>query len=166
MTFFKHVLHHIILLVVNIFFSGTHFWRIKRILLLCCGAKIGKGTKIVGPLYFNSKLTIGKDCWIGRNLEINGNGEVIIGDNCDFGPNVTLLTGSHLIGDSSRRAGANKTLTIKIGSGVWVGARVTVLGNSIIGDGCVVGCCSLINKNVPDNILVAGVPAKTIRFLD
>ena len=62
------------------------------------GHEIGEGTKIVGPIYCTGKIIIGKDCWIGKNLIINGNGSVRIGDNCDVAPEVSFQTGGHEIG--------------------------------------------------------------------
>lgn len=132
----------------------------------CAGAVIGNNTKIVGPIYFTCDLTIGDNCWIGMNFSAHGNGVVNIGDNCDFAPEVALLTGSHEIGAHSHRAGKGIALPIQIGNGCWVGARATVLGNSLINDGCVVGCCSLTNKTYEKDSLIVGVPGICKRFLE
>lgn len=54
----------------------------------------------------------------------------------------------------------------KVGNGVWIGGRVTILGNTTIGSSSVVAGCACVVKDVPPNTLVGGVPAKMIRKLD
>ena len=148
--------------LVNMFFCGTHFFFIKRVLLRFSGIKVGSGTKIVGPIYSSAFLEFGNDCWIGRNMNANGNGRIIIGDKCDLAPDVMFLTGSHKIGNTARRAGEGESYVIHVNDGCWIGARVTILGNTTIGPGSVVGTCSLVNNDLTSNILAVGVPAKMI----
>ena len=102
----------------------------------------------------------------GKNLVINGNGMVTIGDNCDLGPEITFQTGGHEIGLSERRAGNGKCYSQYVGNGVWIGGRSTVLGNTRIGDGSVIAGCACVVKDIPENTLAGGVPAKMIRRLE
>ena len=150
---------------INHTLVGCKKFEKKRKLLIYNGFEIGEGTKIVGPLECTCKLVIGKYCWIGKNLKVNGNGSVEIGDNCDIAPEVTFQTGGHEIGDSNRRAGEGKIFHQKVGSGTWIGGRATILNDTQIGQGCVIAGCSCVINNVPDNVLVGGVPAKIIREL-
>ena len=164
-THFVHIVHNVLVAIVNMFLCGNHFWGVKVFLLRLAGAKLGKHVKIVGPIYFASALTIGDNCWVGRNFAAYGSGAVSIGRDCDLGPEVVVLTGSHQIG-GARRAGKGLRLKVDIGDGTWIGARATILGNVTIANGCVVGCCSLVNQDVPANCLVAGVPGKVVRALE
>ena len=151
---------------INHIYAGTRWYEKKRALMRKLGHEVGEGTKIVGPIFCTGNLSIGKNCWIGKNLIVNGNGAVVIGDNCDIAPEVTFLTGGHEIGDAKRRAGKGETYTIEVGKGTWIGARATI-GRSIeIGNGCVIAACSCVMKNVEDNRVVGGVPAKEIKILD
>ena len=152
----------------NHLFCGTHFFAVKRALLSASGLKIGNNTKIVGPIYFGnvSDITIGEDCWIGKNLSIHGDGKVVIGDRCDLAPDVSILTGSHQIGDQSRRAGEGISFSVTVGDGCWIGAGVKITGDTNIGKGSVIGTCALVNKNIQPNVVVAGIPAKIIRELE
>ena len=156
------------LYIINHFFCMTRFFKLKRQILEYCGVSVGAGTSIVGPIYFNPnvKLSIGCNCWIGKDFRIEGNGEVMIGDNCDFGPSITLLTGSHVIGDKSRRAGKGITGSIVIGNGIWVGARSMVLPNIIINDSAVIAAGAVVVNDVESSIVVGGVPAKKIKSLE
>lgn len=154
---------------VNHHLAGTKagcFEKKRRLLNSIEGFEIGEGTRIVGPVEVSGTLETGKNCWIGKNLKINGNGSVTIGDNCDIAPEVTFQTGGHEIDSAERRAGKGKTYHQTVGSGTWIGGRVTVLNSVRIGAGCVVAGCSCVIRDVPDNTLVAGVPAKTIRSLN
>ncbi len=157
----------ICLFLVNKIFAGKECFDIKRNLLNQIREfEIGKGTKIVGPIECTGQLKIGQDCWIGKNLKINGNGKVTIGDCCDIAPEVTFQTGGHLIGTSIRRAGEGKIFNQTIGNGVWIGGRSTIIGNTTIGDGCVIAGCACVVNDLEENILVGGVPARVIRKLD
>ena len=153
----------IVICTVNHILNGTRFFTSKRKLLRSIGYEIGKGTKIVGPIYNTGTLCIGANCWLGCNLTVHGNGTVTIGDNCDIAPDVTFLTGGHQIGDHSRRAGKGESYHIAVGSGVWIGGRATILRNTRIGDGSVIAACACVPKDVPPNTLVAGVPAKVMK---
>lgn len=121
--------------IVNHFFCATRFFEIKRRLLNWAGIRIGVGTKVVGPIYFGNvvSVSIGNDCWIGKNLYIEGNGSVTIGNKVDIAPHVVLETGGHLAGASERRAGEGLVNSILIGNGVWIGVRSTIINNVTIG---------------------------------
>ena len=154
--------------LINKIYVGTKpkYFEKKRKCLLSLGYKIGENTKVVGPIECTGHLEIGKNCWIGKNLKVNGNGSVIIGDNCDIAPEVTFQTGGHLIGSPERRAGIGQIYHQRVGNGTWIGGRVTILNNAKIGNSCVVAGCACVTKDPGDNVLVGGVPARLIRFLD
>lgn len=149
--------------LINKRYAGVKKFEKKRKLLNKLGHSIGEGTKIVGPLDVTGKLIIGKDCWIGKNFSVYGNGTVTIGDNCDIAPDVSFITGDHQIGNAERRAGKGVTQNINVGNGCWVGARTTLYNN--VGNSSIVGACAFVNKPIEDNVLVGGVPAKKIKDL-
>lgn len=164
----KGIKRGIILFLINKVFIGTKgiSFGIKRKLLNSIGNKIGKNTKIVGPIECRGTLIIGNDCWIGKNFKVNGNGTVIIGDRCDIGPEVTFQTGGHLIGTKERRAGEGVIFNQRIGNGVWIGGRTTILNNTTVGNSSIIAGCSCVIKDVPCNVLWGGVPAKLIKKLE
>lgn len=156
------------LFLVNHVLCGTNpkHWEKKRALLNWIGHDIGEGTKIVGPVEIYGTLHTGKNVWLGTGFKIHGLGNVTIGNNCDIGPEVVCLTGSHKIGNAVRRAGAGITEDINIGNGCWIGGRSTIVGGSKIGASSVVAAAGLVVKDMPENTLAGGVPAKIIHRLD
>lgn len=164
----KRVKRYIILFIINNFLSCTRFFKIKRYLLSLADIKIGKNTKVVGPIKFGSQINIkiGDNCWIGKDLNLDGNGEVIIGDNIDIAPYVVINTGGHKIGDRKRRAGDCIVNNITIESGTWIGTRATILNNIKIGESSVIAAGSIVIRDVDKNSLMAGNPAKIKRVLE
>ena len=152
--------------MVNHIYAGTTKFEKKRKLLNSIGFSIGENTKVVGPIEVTGTLVVGKNCWVGKNFKVNGNGTVTIGDNCDIAPEVTFQTGGHKIGDFQRRAGEGCVFHQSVGDGTWIGGRVTILNETKIGKSCVIAGCACVTKDVEDNSLVGGVPAKVIRKLD
>nr|WP_106783612.1 DapH/DapD/GlmU-related protein [Lysinibacillus timonensis] len=152
---------YFILFIINNFLSFTRFFELKRKLLISTGMEIGSNTKIVGPIYFGTdiKVKIGSNCWIGKNLNIDGNGQVEIGDNVDIAPHVIINTGGHKIGDKGRRAGDGVIFNSKIGDGSWIGTNVTIVNGANIGESVVVAAGSVIIEDIRNDTLAAGVPA-------
>jgi maltose O-acetyltransferase len=116
-----------------------------------------RGSEILGP------VTVGDNVFINRDAYIRP--KTTIGDGVRIGPFVRLITDTHEIGPSSRRAGKARFDPIVIGAGTWIGASVTVLAGVTIGRGCVIAAGSIVTKDVPDNVMVGGVPARHIRDL-
>lgn len=126
-------------------------------ILIGDGAYFMRGSEILGP------VTIGDNVFINRDAYIRP--QTTIGDNVRIGPFVRLITDTHEIGPSHRRAGKARFDPIVVGTGTWIGASVTVLAGVTIGKGCVVAAGSIVTKDVPDDVMVAGVPARVIRSL-
>lgn len=152
--------------LINHIFVGTKYFKWKRNLLNSIGHNIGEGTKVVGPIICTGKLRTGKNCWLGRDLRIQGNGTVTIGNKCDIAPEVTFLTGGHEIGESDRRAGNGQIYDIHIEDGCWIGARSTIGRNITVGKGSVIAACACVVHDVDADTLVGGVPARRIRNLN
>jgi len=156
----------IYIFLINNIYVGTKFWREKRFLMRRLGHEVGEGTKIVGPVFCTGKLVVGKNCWIGKNITVNGNATVVIGDNCDVAPEVTFQTGGHEIGERNRRAGKGWNKNIIVGDGCWIGGRCTILGGVHIDEGSLIAACACVCNDVAKNEMVGGIPAKLIRKLE
>lgn len=119
-----------------------------------------------GPVYFN----YGVHTTVGRNFFCNFNGvfldcaKITIGSNVFLAPNVQLYTAAHPL-DSEERRKMEFAQPITIGDDVWIGGGAIVLPGVEIGSRVVVAAGSVVSKNVPDDCVVAGVPAKVIKKL-
>jgi len=166
--FFLKITRKICLHIINTLLSTTKFFKLKNLLLNISGISVGYNSKIVGPIKIGTiaSLKIGKECWIGSGLNIYGNGNVVIGDRCDLAPDISFVTGSHEIGDTNRRAGKGISYSIEVSDGCWIGARATIVGNIKINKSSIIGTSSLVNKNVLENTIVGGIPAKVIKVLE
>ena len=162
---FEKIIKKSCFILINNFLSINRFYEIKRKLLIFSGFSIGKGTKVVGPIHVGTcaKISIGENCWIGSDIKIHGIGVIVIGNNCDLAPEISLVTGSHNIGSPERRAGEGLSYKIEIEDGCWIGARTTIMGNTTIMKGTIIGASSLVIKDIPSNVIAAGIPAKIIK---
>ena len=109
-------------------------------------------------------ISIGKDCMIswGAKLDVSG-GRIIIGDRCTITYGCIIL--SH---DRSKKRINPKDKgkgTVRLGSDVFIGVNSVVLRDVTIGDYSIVGAGSVVTKDVPPSVVVAGNPARIIRKL-
>lgn len=145
------------------------FPSINRMALRFMGYSIGNGVVFYssGQVLGLVKLTIGENTFVGHNTLIwGGLSNVNIGSNCDISARVSIITGTHVISGSARRAGAGVCEDVTIGNGTWVGYGATIMPGVTIGEGCIIAAGSLVNKNVPSNAMVGGVPSKVIKMLE
>lgn len=138
--------------------------------------EFGEGGFIQGPIAFHygKHTKIGKRFFGNFNLTIQDDAEVTIGDDCNFGPNVTIVTPLHPMLSDERTAimtadGTPRRLCwakpVHIGDGCWFGAGVTVCPGVTIGARCVIGAGAVVTRDIPDDCFAAGVPASVIRKL-
>lgn len=111
-------------------------------------------------LFKDAKLRLGSG-FFNSNIKIRCHKKIEIGDNVAISHDVTIM-------DSDAHDGLwdgyEKTKPIKIGNHVWIGTRVTILKGVTIGDNAIIAAGSVVTKNVPNNTIVAGVPAKVIKI--
>lgn len=119
-----------------------------------------------GCTFDGNKIEVGRGVFINVDCHFDLNEKIKIGDNTYIAAEAMFLTSSHHLGDSDKRAGANKDSPIEVGKGCWIGARATILQGVKIGDGSVIAAGSVVNKDCKPNGLYAGVPAKHIKDLD
>ena len=88
---------------------------------------------------------------------------ITIGDMCFIAPGVILTCAGHPVVAEQRNLGLETSKPITIGNSVWIGAYATICGGVKIGDHAVIGAGAVVLHDVPENTIVAGVPAKEIR---
>ena len=174
----------VILKVLNRINCKLYKKRLEKIV----GRKL-KDVSVKGKLYFeNNSIIIGNNVVLYPNITFSGDGKIIIGDNCKIGKDTIIYSnknGGVSIGHHSIIAAqtyiidtnhstesdeyySNQPLVsskVFIGDNVWIGANCTIIKGAYIGNNVVIGAKSLVNKQIPENTLAFGVPAKVVKML-
>ncbi|MCQ4212477.1 sugar O-acetyltransferase [Streptomyces longispororuber] len=114
---------------------------------------------------YGSNITIGARTFVNYNLTALDVAAIVIGEDCQIGPNVQLLTPTHPLEPQPRRDKLEAAQPITIGDNVWLGGGVIVCPGVTIGDNSVIGAGAVVTKDVPANVVAVGNPARPIRTL-
>lgn len=130
------------------------------------GKPVGEGFGLFPPFYadFGKNITIGKNVFINSDCKFQDQGGIFIDDGALIGHGVVLATLNHDL-DPEKRQQLHPA-PIRIGKRVWIGANATVTQGVTIGDNSVVAAGAVVNKDVPANTIVGGVPAMIIKTID
>lgn len=120
---------------------------------------------ITQPFYcdYGKNISVGKNFYINHNCTILDGAKVTFGDNVFIAPNVVFSTAGHAIDPEQRARGLEIAFPINVGDNVWIGANVSVLPGVTIGSNTIIGAGSVVNKDIPEGVIAAGVPCKVIR---
>lgn len=156
------MLRHLVNIVLR-WLPPSHLFRLRAALLRLSGVDVAPGVAYCGHgwVYGRGKLSIGVDTWLSSGVVFHTHldAPIAIGGQCDIGPDVRFIIGSHEPGDATRRAGKGVARPIRVGDGCWIGAGCYVLDGVTIGDGCVIAAGAVVVGNIPANTMAAGVPA-------
>lgn len=140
--------------------------------------QLGEGTSInsfctialANAIHLQEKprLVIGNGTYIGEynNIRVAG-GEIIIGQNCLISQHITLVSSNHLMAKSQQiklQKWSSDNNFIHIGDDVWIGANSVILPGVTINKGAVIAAGTIVTKNVPEYAIVAGNPARIIKY--
>jgi maltose O-acetyltransferase len=145
--------------------------RLRTVILRLAGFRIGCGTTFAGmPLIAGSgdlrrRLYFGSHCWVNTGLRLDVGATITICDHVVIGHEVMLVTSTHDQGGPEHRAGRLTVAPIVVEQGAWLGARCMILPGVTVGRGAVVAAGAVVNRDVPPNTLVGGVPARVLREL-
>jgi acetyltransferase-like isoleucine patch superfamily enzyme len=137
--------------------------QIRELLSQITGSEIDESTTLFPPLHIN----YGKNTRIGKNVFINFDcvfldlGGITIEDNVFIAPKVSILSEGHPINPEQRHSLVPQAVHLK--KNAWIGANVSILPGVTIGENSVVAAGAVVSKNVPDNTVVGGIPAKIIK---
>ena len=136
----------------------------EEILAKLLGAA-GEGLWMEPPIHFayGSNTYMGHHVYANFNLTVVDDGECHIGNYCMFAPNVVISTTGHPVHPSFRDKGAQFSLPVVIKDHVWIGSNVTIMPGVTIGENSVIGAGSVVTKDIPANVVAAGVPCKVMR---
>lgn len=150
-----------------IFEEGVRIWHPETV-SIGRNVYIGHETMLKG--YHRNGLVIGDDCWVGQRCFFHSAGGIAIGNGVGIGPEVKILTSSHDLAGARRDmpiVAAPLTfaaVTIEDGSDIGIGA--ILLPGVRVGRGAQIGAGAVVTRNVPEFAVVAGNPARVIRFRD
>lgn len=125
--------------------------------------KVGKNFGLFPPFYseYGKNITVGDNVFINSDCCFQDHGGIFIDDGAFIGHQTVIATLNHHP-DPSKRADMFAK-PVKIGKNVWIGAHATILPGVTIGDGAIVAAGAVVSKDVPENTVVGGVPAKVIK---
>lgn len=128
---------------------------------------VGDGIFIQPPFYCDTgkNIHVGTDFLVSSNVTISDTAPVYIGDYCVIGPNTLITTISHPLSPSERREHIATAMAIHIGNDVMIGANCVILPGVTIGNNVIVAAGAVVTKDVPDNCVVGGIPAKVMKKL-
>lgn len=117
------------------------------------------------PFYcdYGTNIEFGSHVFVNLSCYFMDGAKIKIGSNCFIGPYSGFYTANHPIAPKPRNQGLEKASPIIVGDNCWFGANVSVMPGVTIGHNCVISAGSVVTKDMPDNAVIMGVPAKVIR---
>lgn len=132
------------------------------------GCEIGAHTKIGAFVEVQKRATVGKNCKISSHTFICEG--VSIADNVFVGHGVTFINDSYPRAtnpDGSLQTEADwRVETTRVEKGASIGSGATILSGIVIGENALIGAGSVVTRDVPPSAVVAGNPAKVLRYVD
>lgn len=130
------------------------------------GKPVDQSFGLFPPFYTDcgKNITVGKNVFINSGCHFQDQGGITIGNGVLIGHNVVLATLNHDF--SPKKRSTLLPAPVVIGENVWIGSNATVVPGVTIGNGSIIAAGAVVTKNVPENVVVGGVPAKIIKALD
>lgn len=120
--------------------------------------QIGKGVIINNP----GNLYLGNDCYISHYCYVQAKGKVTLEDNVIIGPMSIIASSKHII-ENGIVTNKGLSRSILIGKGTWCGGNVVISAGVNVGESVIIGAGAVVTKDVAENEMVVGVPAKSIK---
>lgn len=129
--------------------------------------EVGAEVEVRPPLFvdYGEHLRIGSRTFVNYNLTALDCALITLGEDCQIGPGVQLLTATHPVEPGPRRDKVEGAQPITIGDNVWLGGGVIVCPGVSIGDDTVIGAGSVVTKDIPAGVIAVGNPARVLRSL-
>lgn len=127
---------------------------------------LGDGCHFEPPLRANwggRHVHAGNNVYANFNLTLVDDGDIHIGDNTMFGPNVVIATAGHPILPELRARGLQFNLPVHIGTNVWIGSGAQIMPGVTIGDDTVIGAGSVVTRDIPSGAVALGAPCRVVR---
>lgn len=140
-------------------------WEGATALLKEIFGKTGETLHVVPPLFcdYGTNIQVGENFFANYHFTVLDSAPVVIGENAQIGPNVSLYTAGHPMYPDARNSGYEWGMPITIGKNVWIGGNTVVCPGVTIGDCVVIGAGSVVTKDIPSWTVVVGNPCRVIR---
>lgn len=122
----------------------------------------GEGTSVYDNVLIIGNVSVGKNCWVGPGVVLDGSGGLVIGDNCSIAAGVQIYTHDTVHWAVSGGVAAVERESTRIGSNCYIGPNVIVSKGVVVGAHCIIGAASLVLKDIPDNSKAFGVPCRVV----
>ena len=120
----------------------------------------GEGTSIYDSSLVLGSVSVGRSVWIGPFTVLDGSGGLEIGDFCSISAGVQIYTHDSVQWAVSGGTAAYEYAPVKIGSRCYIGPNTVIAKGVTIGDGCIIGACSLVLSDVPSGSKAFGTPCR------
>lgn len=139
---------------------------VRQYLSEIMGSSIHPTTVIFPPFHtnFGRHISLGKQVFINHGCSFLDLGGIVIEDDVMIGPRVNITSENHPTSISDRKTMLSSKVIIK--QNVWIGAAASILSGVTVGENSVVAAGAVVTKDVPPNVVVAGVPASVIKHLN
>lgn len=115
---------------------------------------------------YGCNIRVGENFYCNFDCLFLDSAPITIGDRVMLGPGVHIYTPCHPLQKELRATGREYAKPVTIGNDVWIGGRAIICPGVTIGNGVVIGAGSVVTRDVPDNCVVAGNPARIIRTIE
>lgn len=128
---------------------------------------VGKNPWIESPFNcdYGYNISVGDNFYANTHCTILDCAMVTIGNDVLIGPNVSFYTPNHAMDAGERKEGYERALPITIGDNVWIGGSVTITPGVTIGDNSIIGAGSVVTRDIPADVIAAGVPCRVLRSI-
>jgi len=146
--------------------ASTNMQEARERLSEIIGSDVDKSTTLFLPFFtnFGRHIKIGKGVSINHACTFLDLGGITLEDDVMLGPKVNLITENHPVNPSQRKSLDLKFILIK--RNAWIGTGATILPGVTIGENSIVAAGAVVTKDVPANVIVGGIPAKTIKTIE
>ena len=141
----------------------------KQALLKGMFAQIGENCYLETPFHANwggKNIHMGNQVYANFNLVLVDDGNIYIGNQVMFGPNVVVCSGTHPIDPALRAKQAQYNLPVRIEDNVWIGACSMIMPGVTIGENSVIGAGSIVTKDIPPNVVAVGNRWRVLREIN